>query len=295
MHIIDTGWRSLKGRFQPYLHFQNSNGNREEMPIQLGKNIHWRITGPRRCTGYYQDTGWQPCPNDSVLRRNQIRCRGCSRLDEYSPCIRCRGDTCLANEERQKQCMETPYGVYLALFGNDIIKVGVSSMSRILLRWIEQGADYGAIIAEVEGGQEARKTERIVAKRTDISDAVHRTRKQSSMSMRLNAAAAEEIILEVIEEMDFAKLHQRPEIIDLSCYYGFKTLPSEPLTWLESNASMENSMLDGRICGVKGSNILVERKSALFIADLRRLLGYDLAQLKFPPETIMQSGLEHFL
>ncbi len=295
MHILDMGWRTDNGEFQPYLYLQNSHGKREELSLEPGRDIRWRFTGPRRCIGYWDDNQYHPCPNHAVLRKNQIRCRTCSTLSKYSPCIQCRGNTCLANEKRRKECMETPYAVYLALFGNDFIKVGVSTLSRLSLRWVEQGADYGAMIAEVEGGLDARKIERVVAKRADISDSIHQTRKQAIMARRLAEKDAKAKILEVMDDIGIPNLEQSPEIVDLSPYYGFETPPSDPLRWPENNEMIHNSTLDGKILGVKGSNILVERGAILFVADLRRVLGYDLARAQLSAQSIKQSGLENFL
>ena len=295
MHILDMGWRTENRGFQSYLYLQNIDGKRKEISLEPGRDIDWKFTAPRRCIGYYENDQWAPCPNHAVLRKNQIRCRTCSTLNEYSPCIQCRGKTCFANEKRRKKCMETRYAVYLALFGDDIIKVGVSTLSRLLLRWVEQGADYGAMIAEIEGGLNAREIERMVAKRAEISDAIHGTRKQAIMTSRLAEKDAEVKILGVMDDSGIHNLEQSPEIVDLSPYYGFEAPPSDPLRWPENNETIHNSTLDGKILGVKGSNILVKRESILFVADLRRLLGYDLACSQLSAKSIKQSGLENFL
>jgi hypothetical protein len=151
------------------------------------------------------------------------------------------------------------------------------------------------MIAEVQDGLEARKIERMIAARSDISDAVHHTRKQGNITVRLPPEAVNERVLELMDHINIDMLQQNPEIFDLSSYYGFDTPPSDPLRWPEDNEPIDNSVLDGEIYGVKGSNILVERESILFVADLRRLLGYNIGQEKYPTRTVKQSGLEHFL
>lgn len=115
------------------------------LPVNQNDRISWTFTGPRSCVGF-RDADGVPvrCPERSALRRGMTKCGPCNALDLTTQCVRCDGSVCRAEPERRKQCNDTDYVVYLALFGSNTVKVGVSSSARAKTRWAEQGADYGA-------------------------------------------------------------------------------------------------------------------------------------------------------
>ncbi|TFF93705.1 DUF2797 domain-containing protein, partial [Candidatus Thorarchaeota archaeon] len=130
------------------------------LPLERGKELSWTFRGPRLCVGSVDASGrMMKCPEESVILRTGTRCGPCAAMDITDPCIRCDGRTCLAQEGRRIQCEATDYVVYVVVFNDKTMKVGVSTKKRVHTRWIEQGADYGGILQEVQGGRKARLVE----------------------------------------------------------------------------------------------------------------------------------------
>ena len=99
------------------------------IPILRGENVSWVFRGPRRCIGSIDESLISiRCPEDSIiLQRGMQRCGPCSALDFVDPCIRCDGRNCMASTERRSQCDNTDYAVYLVVFNDETLKIGVSS------------------------------------------------------------------------------------------------------------------------------------------------------------------------
>ncbi|MHA2065918.1 MAG: DUF2797 domain-containing protein, partial [Candidatus Thorarchaeota archaeon] len=148
------------------------------LSLPTGYEIGWTVNGPKRCIGSV-DLNGSPvkCPENSLVRRGMRRCGPCSAMDEMDPCIRCDGQNCSASDARKEKCFSTKYAVYLAVFNDSTLKIGVSSKSRVMTRWVEQGADFGGVIGVVESGLKARMIERRLGASPDVKKQVRAERK----------------------------------------------------------------------------------------------------------------------
>lgn len=119
------------------------------------EDIDWHISPERRCVGRYNSDGYRPCPSSRTVERFD-QCDSCASVwIGHQECIfepRCDGTKCDSEICRRKHV------VYVAFHG-DMIKIGMTSSSRLKERGIEQGADAIAPLVDCQNRMEARTTE----------------------------------------------------------------------------------------------------------------------------------------
>jgi hypothetical protein len=123
------------------------------------------------CIGFRTPDGYCRCPNRAIHTR---QCPTCSALDISRAYTK--GDFSgypSLYEEAKKQ----EYVLYLAGFGEDIVKCGVTRAERFEHRMREQGADFGAIVAKYIGPDEIYKAETALQSRFNFSNAVRLAQK----------------------------------------------------------------------------------------------------------------------
>ncbi|MGD0818569.1 MAG: DUF2797 domain-containing protein [Methanomassiliicoccales archaeon] len=153
-HAISFGWDEYKPHLEA---FDIRTG--KLMDIDLDE-IDWHISEERRCVGRYNSDGYLPCPNKRKVERFD-QCNSCASVwIGHQECIfepRCNGTECDSEICRRKH-------VVYAAFHGDMIKIGMTSSSRLKERGIEQGADAIAPIVDCDNRMEARAAENQISR-----------------------------------------------------------------------------------------------------------------------------------
>ncbi|MEU1509393.1 DUF2797 domain-containing protein [Kitasatospora sp. NPDC005748] len=127
---VSTGLHWRDG--QPVLRAVHGHRVHERVVVP-GAEIGWLIGGPRRCTGalLVGATERTPCPHHAVIDPDggAVQCAACQSVD--------RG---LALARDQILDDGRAYRLYLAWFGEGLLKVGLTGESRGTARLLEQGA-----------------------------------------------------------------------------------------------------------------------------------------------------------
>ena len=149
LHAVSFGWEE----FTPHLEvFDARTGKMDEINL---KEIDWHISEERRCVGRYGQDDYLPCPSKRKVDRFD-QCSSCASVwIGHQECIfepRCNGTECDSEICRRKHV------VYVAFHG-DMVKIGMTSGSRLRERGIEQGADAIAPIVDCDNRMEARAAE----------------------------------------------------------------------------------------------------------------------------------------
>ena len=297
MHINGVTWRPVKN--DAFEHGVLSWTRTEESPtftrLSSGDKLSWTIVGPRRCIGSRSEAGrLVPCPEQIVIPPGHAKCGPCAAVDSMDPCIRCTGRTCNASEERRMRCEETDYVLYLAVFKDQTLKVGVSTARRVKTRWVEQGADFAAIIAEIQGGRAARRLEDLVGRRRGVTTQVRSKRKIASLMEQLDFSGAEELAKRFLSSLPKVLPEYEVQLEDLSMYYNLDSLDASPLPWRKRSDPMDGVQLLGDVVGMKGSLLVTRIGSAFTIADLKQLVGYTVHP-DSPVKIVTQSGLLDYI
>lgn len=169
------------------------------------------------------------------------------------PCVACRGD-CL----KQKKTCATEYSVYLAVFAPGVIKVGVSKTPRLETRLHEQGADMGFEIARYPDGELARRRERSLA--STYADRLTFEDKLRGITRKVDA----DTLREIYSKYDASRI--------LNFTYFDRSLWMQPIV-LEPKEEMA---ISGRVLGLKGQALVLEKGSTIYAMNLDGLIGYDI-------------------
>ncbi|UCE09517.1 MAG: DUF2797 domain-containing protein [Candidatus Thorarchaeota archaeon] len=297
MHVVDIKWRSASsGNFElGFLSWPQDSSEVEFHLLRIGQAISWEILGPRLCVGYRDSDGrLVECPERSTILRHGTRCGPCSAMDNYDACMRCDGKDCTASAERRRACKESEYAVYLALFGESTVKVGVSTLRRVQIRWIEQGADYGVVLSVIKDGQEARRLESLLDKLSSVVKQVRSSRKVSGLHAKMTPSMAKAALEGFLESQTVIKRSDIFEITDLSQYYDLGGLDARPQMWFKNSDQVAGQKMLGEIVGAKGSLLVTRIAGSYKVADLRRLVGYTIS-MDAEIEISTQSGLDDFI
>jgi len=297
MYVIDIIWRPVgQDQFAPGIASWPDHGESPVFfPLSAGSHVSWAIDGPKKCIGSRDPTGAHiRCPEQSIVSANRQRCGPCSATDQMGPCIRCRGTACDASESRISRCQNSEYAVYLAVFKDRTLKVGVSTLSRVKIRWLEQGADFAGVVSTTHGGMSARKIEDYLGHMTGITKQVRGERKASGLVQQLDIEQAHSIAKEFLASNNMTSSDSSFTLEDLSGYYGLSDVDTQPRPWRFSLALRSCQHLVGDVVGVKGSLLVTRTGSAFMATNLKQLIGYSVS---VDPQAMMiaQTGLLDFL
>ena len=198
--------------------------------------------GRRTCIGTWQAGVYRPCDSEEVPV--------CGSCQQFNACAICTG-TCLKDE---KTCLEE-HAVYVAMFRPDIFKIGVTKASRLDDRLREQGADVAAVADYVADGELARRCERELQKRYGIKGTVRHSQKML-----------------VDTELDWAAWDAMKAKMDIDDETKLRYFDL-PL-WMRP--LQVKDMLLGRVIGVKGRLVVLEKDATLYGFDLNDILGAEV-------------------
>ena len=296
MQIIDAAWRTAEdGSYESGLRVWREGADKLDfVPIKPGAHLNWSFNGPKRCVGNIDSTGKMVrCPEDAIILRQGTRCGPCSAIDFYDPCIRCDGRTCGATEARKIQCDNSDYAVYVVIFNDSTLKIGVSSKNRVRLRWIEQGADFGGIVETITGGRKARRIEDRLGKRPNVTKVVRGERKIKSLQETLDFKIAQSIVNDFIVGIESIELGTKVELEELSEFYSLPALEIKPTPWRKRSDPVDQRPLVGDVIGMKGSLLVTSIGSSYTVTDLKQVVGYSLDS-DGDITMVTQSGLMDF-
>ncbi|WP_229379178.1 DUF2797 domain-containing protein [Streptomyces sp. VRA16 Mangrove soil] len=109
----------------------DGGGGERESAVRFGEELAFRVAGARRCLGVWRGGRRTACPGWGTVpvRGTRAQCAECAGIDRAQSVA---ADT-MADDPR-------PYHVYLAWFGDGLVKVGITGVARDSARLLEQGA-----------------------------------------------------------------------------------------------------------------------------------------------------------
>ncbi|VVC02346.1 Uncharacterised protein [uncultured archaeon] len=208
------------------------------------------------CIGFRTPHNYHSCKNDAIHVR---QCPTCAYLDVS------RAYT-VGNfegyEELHEQAKKEEYVLYLAGFGERIVKCGVTRKARFEERMREQGADLGCIIASFAGPDKIYDAEQSIQARFSFNNSVRLAQKMRNLDYdrqeaRQNFSAAVEMVKFSELLPDFT-----PKIMDFSQYYP------------RVKSFEETYSILGKILGAKGEILLFKSDSGkTFAVNMRKKVG----------------------
>ena len=176
LHLL----RFYSGEGKPSLLFRDAEDKVDSAALGTREDIEFssRIA----CIGYCTPETYFPCANSAVHVRQCPTCAARDVAKAYTV-----GDfslyPTLYNEAQKEE-----YCLYLAQFGAEITKCGVTRKARFEERMREQGADFGCVIASFRGPDEVYHAEEAVQSRFSFANSVRLAQKLRLLSFDANAA-----------------------------------------------------------------------------------------------------------
>lgn len=266
--VNDFRWRKLDNEYEPELVIKNE---KENLVIPLIYNSLSFSIGDRYCIGYIKNNIHFDCPKNNKVE-NSFQCEICKKLDDTLPCTSCIG--ICRNFDKRQECMEKEFNIYIALFGN-LLKVGISQESRVKHRLIEQGADFGAVIAKVKDGKLARLYEQKIKEYLNIEDRVSSYEK--FLKSYINPVSSIKTIVEAINRIKtIESLRIDIEnfvIYDLRKYYNLDAIENVRPDFIKIK---KEEKIEGLVLAVKGNVIFLKRDSNYICFNANELKGREI-------------------
>lgn len=248
--------RFYSGSGKPTLLGRSEEGGVSGTELEAGKFEDVNFGSHLACIGYKTPNGYLPCPNSAIHTRQCPTCAARDVARAYTV-----GDF-TGYPELYRAAKEDEYCLYLAQFGSEITKCGVTRKERFEERMLEQGADLGCVIATFTGPDEVYAAEAAVQSRFMFANSVRLAQKMRLLSFdkgeaRTALSSAADMVRTSGVLPDFT-----PEITDFSPRY-----PSV------HRVQQTYSVL-GEILGAKGEILLFKSEAGRhFAVNMRQQVG----------------------
>ncbi|MFH0927799.1 MAG: DUF2797 domain-containing protein [Candidatus Micrarchaeota archaeon] len=225
------------------------NSHIERISLQGEQNL--LFSDEKYCIGYKTDADeYKPCRHGAAHVR---QCPSCAARDVAR--VYTVGDFSLY--PHLKDTLDTEkYIIYLAQFGTDITKVGLTRRSRYKKRWREQGADFAVALLEFDGPDNAYPAEQYLQNLFGFRNSVQARQKIKRISFDCKKAKSvlESAMLKVTSSPQVEPYLTGEQIEDLSSYYPQVKNPDLV------------DYVQGKVLGAKGHWLFFEGASGLHYA-----------------------------
>ncbi|MEU0237706.1 DUF2797 domain-containing protein [Nocardiopsis sp. NPDC006198] len=282
-----TGWR-ITGLFwdehEPCLVASHPDRADRSLPLPRGQELRLALTGPRACVGLWdQRQGRRLCERPLPAGTNS-QCPACAEQDRGKQLA------------RDAYVDERTYLLYLAWFGPELVKVGMTAAERGRARLLEQGALWSVTLAQ--GPLTAvREAERAIRRAALATEQVRLTRKLTALE-RLDEAARDQAgddLSRVRERALQSGLLDRVQVLsdqvqDHTAVFSL-TVPTPLAPFhhrLDPAAPLEGARLVGQVRAVWGRVLIVDLpgRPEPLVADARLLSGYRLGPAPTAPHAL---------
>jgi len=243
-------------------------GSEKRRPAAAGQQLDWAFDGPRRCIGIWAGGQRRPCPFAAPLP--------CAGTDPQCPAC------AAADPGRQLARNAVPgdpartYQLYLAWFGPDLLKIGLTAADRGRNRLLEQGAIAFTLLAE--GPYTAiRQLEQAVSARRLAPERVG-THAKAAAWWSLPAPGERAALLQAARDHVTREIAWPRQVRILPAAVtdqaGDFGLPSPfPRSYSEVTAIGARARLAGEVRCVIGRHLLLASGAGLLLVDARRASG----------------------
>jgi hypothetical protein len=250
------------------------HGESKRTILKKGMEFCWQVTDGTECIGRFDhDTHGYICSRTSYETHQSGLCYKCFGEAFYK--LQAFEALDGADEERLEKI---PHIVYLNIFGDEMVKVGVASATRKRTRVLEQGAHASLIIAEC-GGYSARAIEHLVSSNLDVVDRVQSSQKYKIMHKYSKKQEAREMleayakkIPGLIPEYLLGGLLSKPEFFYNMGQYVFDRVVDFANFYAATKVAV-GDIYTGKIEAVVGAHIYYRHAGRLYVVDTGKLRG----------------------
>lgn len=240
----------------------------------LGKVLTLRFDVTQRfCVGWRDITTGErfSCPDHHPVESKYEQCPACQNRTGFNPAFY----HATSVSEQQEARNQEPHILYLARFGNNTLKVGISHAKRGNSRLLEQGARDALILETFPSAHIARQYEAKIAALPDIAETLQLRKKIALLTEIYNHTEGGSELLATrqrIEETLGAKFSKNNPIA-LDPLYFPNGLPHLS----ESFDCSKQNIISGKVIGMLGSLLFCDYNDTSVFLPLKKYVGYNVA------------------
>ena len=229
-------------------------------------------TSQRFCTGWRDITKGERfvCPSSSMVDAKYEQCPACQKRTGFNPAFY----HATSISEQQEARNQEPHILYLAYFGQGIVKVGISHAKRGNARLLEQGARYALILGEFPTAHIARHYEAQIAKMPGIKETVQLNKKVELATSRYDATTAQNE-LEATHQRITATLNVNLESKLLS--FDDRYFSNDTPNLGSAHNTSDIHTVSGICIGQLGTLLFCRQDDSLLMLPLKKYVGYTMS------------------
>ncbi|SEA23498.1 DUF2797 domain-containing protein [Pedobacter hartonius] len=257
----------------------------DEINGKLVKRNHVNIIGHtftikpsslKFCIGRYdlRTSDSFPCPHvNPMTNKKESICYDCFTFNSFNPSFYNVSVSELSIKQREYNML--PHNVYLALFDEHHIKVGISQKKRNLTRWLEQGARVATVIFECNNAYLAREIEEKISKELKLSEALRNDQKRQCLKNKSDFNKASTILEGLITKINalFEQQIIHQSFTKLDEYYLQNNVIQANI--LDISNEMPES-ISGKGIGLIGDTLVFENSHQQFMFSLKKIIGQQI-------------------
>lgn len=220
----------------------------------------------RHCTGWRDITNGErhSCPQSAVVDSKYDQCSGCQQRTGFNPAFY-HATTVSPQQEARNQ---EPHILYLAYFGGNLIKVGISHAARGNSRLLEQGARAAIILDTFPTAHIARQYEARIAALPGIAETVAMRQKINALPLTYTpeALATTKANIEASINVSF----NGNELLQFDNRY----FPTATPDLSDIVTTTDQRCIAGEAVGLLGSLLCCRQQDATLIFPLKTFVGY---------------------
>ncbi len=228
--------------------------NKDEVIEKKLENEVWiKFSQKSLCTGFMGKEKRNKCPHRS---QGWHQCNSCKTKDISN--IYTRLDFS-EYPELEKEYLEDGFSIYLAQFGNRILKCGVTHTERVATRTMEQGADFWVELLRFSNGRDAYAAEGMLQQKFMLHNAV-----KNATKLKLLYEPAEPVLI----EDTLARVKEYKELENVCSELSVKKNEYySPKDFIISDA------VNGQIMGSKSKLLFYKKDNQDFVVDMSKMGG----------------------
>ena len=235
----------------------------------------------RFCAGWYDLRTKEShiCPEGAAVGEKYEQCPACQKRTGFNPAFYHATSVSEQQEERNRE----PHFLYLAHFGESIVKIGISHAARGNSRLLEQGARSALILETFPTAHIARQYEAKIAALSNIVETVQLRKKIAALTQNYDAQEAKNELARMrgIIEKTLGVTFEQNHTLSLDALFFPGGLPDLS----EAHDCSDNHLISGKVIGMLGSLLFCEQRAPLFLP-LKKHVGYHV-ELSYDETEIM--------
>ena len=254
---------------KPVLSLQQGEKIISFMP--LGQTLTLRFdTAQRFCTGWYDMRSGEDhiCPERAEVAEKYEQCPACQKRTGFNPAFYHASSVSEQQEERNQE----PHFLYLAHFGKDVIKVGISYAGRGNSRLLEQGARSALVLDTFPTAHIARQYEAKIASLPGIAETIQLRKKIAELEKPYDQAVAMQELTGTrnrIKEQLGVTFAQN-DALHLDPTYFASGAPQ----LADAFDCSPQALISGRATGMLGSLLFCAQQETPLFLPLKKFVGY---------------------